>query len=1473
MAALGSLRVELELEDGSFTTRVIRAGTTMQQLENQVGRTIIAVRRLDSSVTQAGGVLRDFVVTLGLARAAVENFATVFAGLPVSILRTAGEIERLTVLLRGLSTATDEAGRIADGQRATAWIMDLAQRAPFALESLTQTFVRLRAGGIDPLNGSMQGLVDAVAAFGGSREQLERAGVAIQQMAGKGVISMEELRQQLGEAVPTAIPLMARALGVSVDQLVEKIAQGRVRAEPALQALSDEFARTFGGAALRQMDTFRGQLQVLQTQWQRLQLAAAGRPGSGGFLDAATNALRMFNEALKSPDMQGFAIRVGQVFRDITNTIVYATQFVHENAEAFKTLGMTVAVIGGWMLLRSVVLSLGVAFNVFYMSALNPIRVALVAIAVNAIPVTIAAFGALTLAINTLAAAMARTLIASIAVTRILGVFGALQLAATALAASISGAFYSAIGGLVAVLGRADMALKAFAGSMMATGAAVNVFRFAMWGLIGAGVFGAIVIGMELIGRAIDWLRRKFNNITADSGAAFERLRQGAADTATIMTATQEVADFRAREAEITTARATIDRFRRQGRAAPLDALQGDDARGVARSLTRRDLAAVEEADRRLAEIQQRIAAERAARENAIAGANSRRQEQLSNIEADTRMRAIERTAAPIIAAYDRQASDVAAARRQVEANAELSPEAKAAQLTLISEESLNAQKRLAERLIAEVYQKSLDDARAALVAANEANDEPAQNTQRQLISRLEAEITRVRELAQRAGVDFRDMLTLGGNDTIINQANTRIENMRLRIAQLNEEAQGSQGQFARITELLRQGDWAALPQATKEQMLDLARRTDEAAQAVENFRKRQRAVGQIDEAMANATRDLERYSAAISDPTLPEAQRAFANTQALIARALADVARATGGVGDAFMEAASKAVQATQIARSATLMSTISDLTRQADQARLRGLSASARAAEELAQLRTRVATARVEIAQDASLTETQRAARRAELDAAARTIEQGITRAGDAPGGRAQESALARLRGRIAELSDEIRGGNGEWAKLRAQLGDTQAATAAGQAQLALAAQVDELAAKAERARAAWNALQQLQQRGAEGAQQDSEYGAALRDPNGSEISRQYASAEARGRAAIAALQETGMVAMETIERERARLIESLSGLATGIAGREALQMRDATRTIRTELATTNEERRRLAFQAVEIEREAQQRMIDLARVSAERRAELEANLQDYIAARREQAARQTEGPFRKMMRDWSNISDNIEQAFTSSFDRMSDALTEFVMTGKANFADLAKAILADITKIAIRAAASGIFNMIFGGAGAGVNTAGLSKPSALGASGGTKAFHAGGVLGMDAPTFTRMLDYSLTAGIRRLHTGGLAGDEELTILQKGEGVFTEGQMAVIGRMNSSYQMMEASMAQLASAIPDGIAPPDYAMAPSARPAAPPVTINMKNESGSQIEAFAGPPQMDIDGMVIDVVLRNAQRPGPLRDMLRGG
>ncbi len=120
-------------------------------------------------------------------------------------------------------------------------------KAPFALGVITQSFVRMRASGLDPMNGSLKALIDGVAAFGGGAQELQRAGIAIQQMAGKGVISMEELRQQLGEAIPFAMRVMAKEMKISVAKLISEVERGRIAADEGLGAFFKGLEKNFGG--------------------------------------------------------------------------------------------------------------------------------------------------------------------------------------------------------------------------------------------------------------------------------------------------------------------------------------------------------------------------------------------------------------------------------------------------------------------------------------------------------------------------------------------------------------------------------------------------------------------------------------------------------------------------------------------------------------------------------------------------------------------------------------------------------------------------------------------------------------------------------------------------------------------------------------------------------------------------------------------------------------------------------------------------------------------------------------------------------------------------------------------------------------------------------------------------------------------------------------------------------------------------
>jgi len=75
-----------------------------------------------------------------------------------------------------------------------------------------------------------------------------------------------------------------------------------------------------------------------------------------------------------------------------------------------------------------------------------------------------------------------------------------------------------------------------------------------------------------------------------------------------------------------------------------------------------------------------------------------------------------------------------------------------------------------------------------------------------------------------------------------------------------------------------------------------------------------------------------------------------------------------------------------------------------------------------------------------------------------------------------------------------------------------------------------------------------------------------------------------------------------------------------------------------------------------------------------------------------------------------------------------------------------------------------------------------------------------HGGSVVGADPPTFYRFVPSVAFAGAPRFH-GGFAPGEYPAILQKGEGVFTAGQMKALGLLanngaNSTPQSVEVNV-----------------------------------------------------------------------------
>lgn len=316
----GTISIGLTLENGEFRVQAVNTGNILRELRGDLVKTAESTKRLESHFTGFAGQFHRFVVNAASVRFALLDFRDVFLAFPTAIAKSTGEIERLTKLMEGLSKASTKVARQQEAIANTKLVFDIAQNAPFEVKTIADAFVKLKSGGIDPTNGSLQALIDSVSRFGGTSENLKRAAVAIQQMGGKGVVSMEELRQQLGEAVPNAIQLMALGAGKSMPEFVRLISKGTVESSDALSRMLLVMKIVNEGAARELLATLPGAFEQLKTRFELFKNAI----GTSGFGDVLTSGIKEFSNFLNGSDAQQFARDIGQSLTKITESVISA---------------------------------------------------------------------------------------------------------------------------------------------------------------------------------------------------------------------------------------------------------------------------------------------------------------------------------------------------------------------------------------------------------------------------------------------------------------------------------------------------------------------------------------------------------------------------------------------------------------------------------------------------------------------------------------------------------------------------------------------------------------------------------------------------------------------------------------------------------------------------------------------------------------------------------------------------------------------------------------------------------------------------------------------------------------------------------------------------------------------------------------------------------------------------------------------
>lgn len=260
----------------------------------------------EQSLERAREKARRFGADLGrFIGGAVAGGALSLIALGGSVIHTASEFERFETVL----TTID--GSAAKARQSMNWIQKFSATTPYELSETTDSFVKLKAYGIDPIGGSLRTLGDGASAMG------KDLMASIEMLADAQTGEFERLKEfgirasQAGKTVRLTYSQAGKDITVVADKSASSIRK----------AVLGIFDNRFKGAMDRMSKTFAGMWSNLKDTWTNFQLEIA----RAGVFDAVKG------------ELDGLMVKIGAMSKD-GSLQRYAKEIGGALVDLFKTL-------------------------------------------------------------------------------------------------------------------------------------------------------------------------------------------------------------------------------------------------------------------------------------------------------------------------------------------------------------------------------------------------------------------------------------------------------------------------------------------------------------------------------------------------------------------------------------------------------------------------------------------------------------------------------------------------------------------------------------------------------------------------------------------------------------------------------------------------------------------------------------------------------------------------------------------------------------------------------------------------------------------------------------------------------------------------------------------------------------------------------------------------------------------------------
>ena len=275
--------------------REVERERAFRQLAQDANLSTLQLARLRAEMGDMRGALATLGNKFSSAKVAILAWAAAVAFGGKACLDAALQMDRLDISYSSIY------GSASAAQQQLSYLYDVSGRLGLQFQSTAEgakTFFAAGRGSTleKDLNSIFEAVSSAGTALSLATDDMHGAFIALGQMISKGKVQAEELRGQLGERLPGAFQLAAKAMGMTTAALDKFMADGKLTAEELLPKLAKVLKDEYGAAAEEAAKGMQGSLNRLSTEWERLKAS---------FVDSDTavagiNALRVAVEGLQA---------------------------------------------------------------------------------------------------------------------------------------------------------------------------------------------------------------------------------------------------------------------------------------------------------------------------------------------------------------------------------------------------------------------------------------------------------------------------------------------------------------------------------------------------------------------------------------------------------------------------------------------------------------------------------------------------------------------------------------------------------------------------------------------------------------------------------------------------------------------------------------------------------------------------------------------------------------------------------------------------------------------------------------------------------------------------------------------------------------------------------------------------------------------------------------------------------------------